>query len=221
MSAKLSNKKTTVGKKHKYIPCNEVHKLSIQELLERCNWLIESQVVRYCKTNDPHILEDAHSIAKLIIIKSLPLYDPSRNVNFEGWVRLRIAHPLVQMMINSTLPVHAPESSARSGRRPKRPTLHIIYESEENEYDIGNDPIYQTFDTTVETNDNNLLKKQMSTIILKRISKLPKQDRELINRYIKIAKGYRGYPKYNRVREVLIPAVTKGYEKLAKELVLF
>jgi len=203
-------------KPYVYIEPKLIPDMDNGELITRLKWLIESQVARYC--NQQQFVEDARQIACMVILRDKPKFDPSYNVNFEGWVRIRIAIAIHQMNIDANTPVHVPEKAFRDGIANFPRYIQPINDDEGGGWDITHESVDHCFiDTSVENNDTEATVLSLYQEVMHRIELLPSKDNEIVCKFLKTPPQYRKSECYKRARQ-LLPSICSGLEEAASEI---
>lgn len=189
--------------KYTYIPPEEIPSMPQEELLKRCSWLIDSSAVKYWL--DKTTLDDARQIASMVILKKQPAFDPSRNVNFEGWVKVYIQNALVQGSLNHCSPVSFPEKQFRFGKYARPISVHLGYESQLSERCDGNGcaygfdvsvPVIPSPSETIALHEREELLDSLHSKMFAEIDKLPEDERQKALAYLSASKFQQGTKKH-------------------------
>jgi len=190
--------------KRTYMDPPSVPNMPAEELLENCKWLIESQVLRYCKLSTNGTREDAAQEARLTILIQRERYDPTYGVHFEGWVRVQIAAALVKLRLNAVTPVRIPETSFRRiGRKPVGVSIN------DEETGLLEQPPLSITDNTVENNERTEGVDKLHRELQRRIKRLPPPKRAAVTAYLE-ATPYRRTCKKHTEGRLLCAKLTRG-----------
>ena len=181
-------------KKYTYIPPEEIPSMPQEELLKRCSWLIDSCAVRYW--TDKTALEDARQIASMVILNKQPAFDPSRNVNFEGWVKVYIQNALVQGSLNHCSPISFPEKQARLGKYPRPIAVILAYETPEPQLCDVEIPVTPTAPETITLHEREELLDSLHSKLFAAIDNLPEDERQKALAYLSVSKFQQGTKKH-------------------------
>lgn len=194
-------------KKYTYIPPEEIPSMSQEELLKRCSWLINWCATKYW--TDKSSLKDAKQIASMVVLNKQPAFDPSRNVNFEGWVKVYIQNALVQGSLNHCCPVSFPEKQFRIGKFPRPVSVHFGYESQESEgcdenactdgFDVPVS-IVPTAPETITLYEREELLDSLHSKVFAAIDNLPEDERQKALTYLSASKFQQGTKKHREGR---------------------
>lgn len=197
--------------KYTYIKPELVKDMPEIELLQRCQWLIESVLWRHMRGAE-HGLEDARQELKLVLLR-LRLKYRAGGVNFEGWAKPYLINACTRLRIQLMYPVSVSEQTLRRGRAHITSVNSAGFEDQE----MFETLYHAVADNTVELRSRQDLMRTVAAELERRMRRLRPEPRALLRAYINEPVGRRQLKKYDGVADI-IKSLRRGLEAKALEL---